>query len=1355
MGIVRRIKKGIRLVGRWLTQIVAATLILLALLVGVARLLLPEAVEFKEEIRAGVLEATGFQIDFAMISAGLSVYGPELRFADTSIKWPDGSDLATADAIAVSLDVLGLLTRGVLVPGRVYIEGVSVDATIAPDGRLIIQGHPWRDFLPPETAGPTPEIPEVRLQLANIPFSFKNMQRNGPRIAGVVKRFDAGLDDERIAITAAVDPGSMFGKSIEIEADIPQQLVIADQEMQADMPWDLRVDVDGLQLDNWLEITQIAEFPVMDSDGDAEARVAFRGMRPLAVAAKLRLSELKLAQPGDVPVLINRLTGDLDWRLIEGGWQASGEGLRIEREESVWPDSAFFVRRYAGPEAGREHITVNATFLRAEDLQPFLQALIPLQLQEAGFSGSVTGDLTDLGLELFLQEEQVESFELDARFANVGYSSFEQGYELSGFSGRVAADNGGGNLEINTRDARFGVAQLFRDVLDVSRLEGLAIWRAGPEGYRVLADGIDLETPDGSANASLELSLDKDFGNPVVDISAEARLDVVAAAPRYLPKVLPPKVLDWLDVALVAGRVESSDIRMQGPLKKFPFPEDEGIFKIGVNFVDGALNYAPEWPLAEQLSGRLVFDGPGLYSTENSGAVAGLELSNMDVRIDDLRKGVLELNGSGPIRLENLLIFLQQSPVGDALGPVFAEVQANGAADASLDLKLPIKSLADWELDGRIKTRDAEAGLATLKQRFTAINGSARIRNTQVSAAELTAQLLDEPVTIAVEPITIPDARFSHRASVTGVMPVSKIQTELGIPESRLLDGEINITAQALFPSGAPSGGEFSLLLRSDLVGLSSRFPYPLNKAKAQTEGLQLELTFPERGTTHIYGSMKRGLSWSLEAVNQADGWDLTRGTIQRDVLIPAMPEEDGLTLAGQLDSLDLDAWTTVLGESEPAIGQPQTASGWQKLFRSADVQIGELFAIGHRFVDVDADVLFGPDDWDIRVAGPWTEGDLDVPYDFRGQQPVVLEMERLLLIEPRESGSNDSDAQLDPRTLPGIRGQVKDFALGNLRLGLLDVDVRRIPGGLKSARFSTQSPSFNTEVSYDWLVVDNAQRSRLHLELRSNDVEKTLVKLGYAPLVRARRGRVTADLLWEGGPGMNSVYASTGKIDLSIRDGSVAEVDAGGGRILGLLSVTSLPRRFALDFKDISEDGLAFDKINGGFRIDFGNAWTCNLGLEGSVADMGIVGRTGIQAQDYDQVAAIRPHVSNLAPVAGAFLAGPTVGIATLLITQIMKKPLSSIGESYYQVTGGWDDPLFVKVDRDDLDTTSFGDCDKQLPTLSPEEIEAIEELINNPAALTAEPPVVPPTTGAPAAEGPAQTSPEVFIGPADGTPE
>ena len=85
---------------------------------------------------------------------------------------------------------------------------------------------------------------------------------------------------------------------------------------------------------------------------------------------------------------------------------------------------------------------------------------------------------------------------------------------------------------------------------------------------------------------------------------------------------------------------------------------------------------------------------------------------------------------------------------------------------------------------------------------------------------------------------------------------------------------------------------------------------------------------------------------------------------------------------------------------------------------------------------------------------------------------------------------------------------------------------------------------------------------------------------------------------------------------------------------------------------------------------------------------------------------------------MAGAFLAGPAVGITTLLITQIFRKPLSNVGENYYTIAGTFETPVLTRVSSSELDTTSFADCVAELPPLSPEEIKAIEELVAVPPA-------------------------------------
>ena len=164
------------------------------------------------------------------------------------------------------------------------------------------------------------------------------------------------------------------------------------------------------------------------------------------------------------------------------------------------------------------------------------------------------------------------------------------------------------------------------------------------------------------------------------------------------------------------------------------------------------------------------------------------------------------------------------------------------------------------------------------------------------------------------------------------------------------------------------------------------------------------------------------------------------------------------------------------------------------------------------------------------------------------------------------------------------------------------------------------------------------------------------------------------------------------------MKDGSLLAVEPGGGRILGVLSLAALPRRLLFDFSDVFADGLSFNTIKGDFTVDGGNAYTCNLGMEGSVADMGIVGRTGLAARDYNQMAVIRPHVSNLLAVGGTVVGGPVVGAAMLLFSQIFHKPLSTFGESYYRVTESWDDPAIAQISGTDLDVAPLRNCESYL---------------------------------------------------------
>ncbi|MEM8548320.1 MAG: AsmA-like C-terminal region-containing protein, partial [Pseudomonadota bacterium] len=123
-------------------------------------------------------------------------------------------------------------------------------------------------------------------------------------------------------------------------------------------------------------------------------------------------------------------------------------------------------------------------------------------------------------------------------------------------------------------------------------------------------------------------------------------------------------------------------------------------------------------------------------------------------------------------------------------------------------------------------------------------------------------------------------------------------------------------------------------------------------------------------------------------------------------------------------------------------------------------------------------------------------------------------------------------------------------------------------------------------------------------------------------------------------------------------------------------------PRRLALDFRDVFQKGFNFDALTGEFRIVNGEAYTCNLSLQGASADVGLIGRASLYRRNYNQTAIISVKVGNTLPAVGAVVGGPQVGAVLFLFSQIFKKPLQNMSQIYYQINGSWDEPSIERTD-------------------------------------------------------------------------
>jgi uncharacterized protein YhdP len=460
----------------------------------------------------------------------------------------------------------------------------------------------------------------------------------------------------------------------------------------------------------------------------------------------------------------------------------------------------------------------------------------------------------------------------------------------------------------------------------------------------------------------------------------------------------------------------------------------------------------------------------------------------------------------------------------------------------------------------------------------------------------------------------------------------------------------------------------------TDLRGLGIDAPSPFAKPVSEPRPTRVVLDVPRQGRTEVRidsGAARAALAF----VERADRrWNLERGAARFDAQPVALPAQPGLHVGGDWPDFDLAEWLAMRSGKS---GGP-SLSEW---LGPVDVHLDRARVLGFEFLDVTARLESTAGAWRISASGPMAEGNVTVPADFARGGPLHLDMRRLMLKSAPARPGVARAAESDPRELPAIDAKVEDFTWQGRRFGRLVAQVDRVPQGLRLAGLATESSDFSLNGTGSWLVEADGSRTRLALDFASDDFAAASRALGYRDTVEAEKVRASASVTWRGGPSEDALAGLDGSVRLELERGQLREVEPGAGRMLGLLSVVDLPRRLTLDFRDVTDEGLAFDRVRGDFEIRAGNAYTQNLLLKGAAVDVGVVGRTGLVAQDYDQTVVVSGNPSGPITVAGALAGGPVGAAGALLISQLFKGQLAGLATVYYRVTGPWDAPRVERI--------------------------------------------------------------------------
>ena len=1259
---------------RWIAALVGVCALLLALGIGIFRLAVDLLPGYQQRVVDRVRETTGLTLEFESVHARIGRYGPEIVFRGARVRPESGDDpLVSAESGRVSLSIPRSIWYRRIEVGRVAFVRPRLNFVITSDGRIQLVGQSALQQPDSErTALTLDRLPRGKFAITDATLDVLDLRARQGRFQLTGANIDVVRKGDDVTVQGRVELPEHLGSFIDFDAEAGGDLADTDS-----LVWRARADARNLDLEQWAAMLPDSFIVPAAGHGSIKASARGTGRRFAGLRLQPQIEGLRLAGTGEE---FTRVTGDIRVQLDATTVSVQATGLELSRRGAAWRPTSLEARM-TRKDGRLSTVSARADYLRIENLAVFAALLQPGTLREQISTLAPRGEVFGLDLTLVDQgASRLPDITGRLRFTDIGFGPFGKAAGITGFDGAIEGRGAGGVVHIATRDATIDWPQQLRAPAPMVRGEGRLEWQRFNDGVRFALDDAVMDSGHGIARGKLRLVL-LPGAVPLMDLSATATNFDVTQLWRYLQTGrLKPKTIRWLDAAFRAGRLTEARVSVTGPTKGFPYREGQGRFRASGRATGVNLFYAPGWPEIRGIETEFEFEGPAMHAVASRGSVGGVPFTQAEVNSADLRDAVFAARGRARTDAGNAIRMLQKTPLAPSFGAVFADLAASGPVDSELAMYLPIK-----DLDRRVVTVMASLKGVTLrhgKQPFAAteIAGDLWVRNREIQAPALSGRLLGGRWQAGIRTSTLAGGnlrtQITAQGSVQGtaLQPVARMPVNAGLSGSAEWRGFLDVERNA--DARRPARG--SLRLSSDLRGLASKLPEPFAKATDTTRPLTLNASFDGESGPRIQAQLGRDVHALLQWRSGAGQAPVDRGIVSFGGAAPAaLPRAAGLWLSGRIESTSMTELLDLKWD-QPR-GRPL-----QEWLRGADLSFGRLEALGYGFANVSGRLRPGSRGWEVDVDGEAASGRMAVPFTFPGEMPMVIDLDRLHFGERASGAGKRPDP--DPRKLPTIRVDLRDFIFDKRRFGHVQAELARGTAGMTLNRFTMRHPAFTAEGRGSWLIGEKGAECRLEFEAETSDVLGFMNAMQLGSLVEGEHGRISAKLNWPGPPEVSALNRLSGRLEMSAENGSLTAVEPGAGRVFGLMSLAHLPRRLALDFGDLTGEGLAYDTLRGTFQLTDGDAYTDNLTLRGSAAEIGIAGHTSLRHRTYDQTAIVTGQLGASLGVAGALAGGPVIGAALLLFSQVFKEPLQGVTRGYYRITGTWDEPQVKRIDAREM---------------------------------------------------------------------
>jgi uncharacterized protein (TIGR02099 family) len=1245
--------------------VIAGAIVLLTLRYRI----LPNIEHYHEQITTAASAALGQPLTIGKIGADWDGLRPRLLLSDVQILDRQGhvalslprleNTVAWTSLPSLELRFQALLVDGADMSVRRDAQGIWYVAGFALDTKSVGQQNS-SDWL----------LHQSRIVIRNGRITWQDELRGAPPL--VLERVELSIDNRhgrhRFAVKASAPErlasrldvrgnftGDSFGDTGEWKGQLYTQLDYADVpawKAWVTLPKAFKHGKGALRLWMGFDRGQLTSV-----DGD----VALAGVQA-------RLSE-------ELPQLdLSELRGRIGWHLLDRGFEVVTQRLSLQMRDGFKLKPTDFYLRLADDQDNKlASGEIRANALELADIS-VLTSYMPLGevLKQQIADTAPHGRIADLRAQWQSSAGVIARYEVKARFDGLSMRRVGEMPGFSGLSGKVDGVDSSGTLTLNSRRFKLDAPQLFAEPVEFDTLNARLGWQRNTRGLEIKLSNVELANSDlagtifGTYQAEAE-------GPGSIDATVDMTRVAVKRTAHYTPvPAVNKETRDWLQAALQGGQADKFRVRLRGDLREFPFVGNErGIFRLEARAKEVEMDFLKGWPKLEDAQTQLLIEGNRLEVGAVTATTNGAHLQNVKVIIPDLLANnlLLQVRGEAAESTQNCLDYIAKSPVNGYLDRFTESIKAGGDGKLNLQLDIPLTGEAPLKVRGdyRFVNNDVDFGenIPLLRK----VNGVLMFTESTVNAGDIGAQILGGPAHLSIL-----SEQGALVTSARGKLDLDNQNVLKPHPLWSRVHGSADWSADIRVQNKL-----VDVTVDSELQGIVSNLPVPLAKNANERVPVHFEqksVSLKQEMLSLRYGAL---LDAKLARLVDSDGvWNTRRGRIALGgTTVPGGKE--GIWIIGKLSQLSLEGWS----------GSGLFAGGEGVLPNVAgiDISVDKLTGYGNL---VNALGIKGSSRnglLSLRLASRELNG--DVIWQPQGNGKLLGRFKNAMLGEGNAGSASKvqtasvKTAAPDNSWFPEVDVAVDKLTYKGRQLGRLEMAMSEAGGDVQLDSLLLVNPDGVLSVSGKWQAAPEQTQVKLRVDI--SDAGKILSRSGYPESLKDGSGTLESDLRWTGAPDTFDYAKLNGAMNLKVGKGRFLKLNdskVGTLKLLGVLSLQSIPKRISLDFTDVFSDGFQFDSITGNAQIVNGLLMTGDMKLTGSAAKVTMNGQVDLNRETQNLKVRIMPTIGDNVSLL-SFAAGPVVGVGVLLANKILSDPLDKLVSFEYNVSGSWADPKVEKVSK------------------------------------------------------------------------